>query len=60
MLTFFEIPETVHPGLRKFIYGLIYVHLIAFAIYIFLIARSFFQKPEKEVKQFKEAQGKLE
>ncbi len=60
MLTFFEIPETVHPGLRKFIYGLIFVHLAVFAIYIFLIAKSFFKKPEKDVKEFKEAQGKLE
>jgi hypothetical protein len=61
MFAFFEIPETIDPTLRKVIYGLIYVHVFVFAVYLLLFIKSFFQKSEKDLNKFKkEAQGKLE
>jgi hypothetical protein len=61
MVMFFELPNTISPGLKNFIYGLIYVHLIVFAIYIFLIIKDFMKKKDAGLDKFKkEAAGKLE
>lgn len=62
MINLLPLPESLNPTLALFINGLVLVHILAFAIYVIMLMRSFTKgNTEKELTKFKkEQQGKFE